>query len=180
MPSPATKLFSAKRSCVVASASTPGRSGFRPAEDLGGAAGDVLELVGDHVDRVGEGDERRLVVVGPARMPAGDREGGAVGLGAVDVRREAVAGGRKRDHAPELPAADDAEGASGVDHAGASSAGRSATASLCRARQASSRSARAGSASASTAAARSAALIAPALPMASVPTGTPAGIWTIE
>jgi len=34
--------------------------------------------------------------------------------------------------------------------------------------------------SASTLAASSAALMAPALPIASVPTGTPAGIWTME
>ena len=38
----------------------------------------------------------------------------------------------------------------------------------------------AGSFSASTLAASSAALMAPALPIASVPTGTPAGICTIE
>ena len=49
-----------------------------------------------------------------------------------------------------------------------------------RARQASSRLASAVSDSASTAAASSAALIAPGLPMASVPTGMPAGICTIE
>ena len=61
-----------------------------------------------------------------------------------------------------------------------SSAGRSATAAVRSARQASSRTASASSDSASTAAASSAALTAPASPIASVPTGTPAGICTID
>ena len=58
--------------------------------------------------------------------------------------------------------------------------GLSATESVWRRRQASSRSARSVSVNASTAAARSAALTAPARPIASVPTGIPAGIWTID
>jgi hypothetical protein len=60
------------------------------------------------------------------------------------------------------------------------SSGRSAIAAVCALRQAASRVASAGSCSASTAAASNAALTAPALPIASVPTGMPAGICTIE
>src|SRR6266446_1822881 len=60
------------------------------------------------------------------------------------------------------------------------SSGASGTASLWRWRQASSRLATSPSPSARTLAASSAALIAPARPMASVPTGTPGGICTIE
>ena len=54
------------------------------------------------------------------------------------------------------------------------------TSAVRSARHASSRTARASSLSASTAEASSAALTAPASPIASVPTGTPAGIWTME
>ena len=53
-------------------------------------------------------------------------------------------------------------------------------ASVCSARQAASRPASASSPLARIAAASNAALTAPALPMASVPTGMPAGIWTID
>src|SRR5258708_34856578 len=95
--------------------------------------------------------------------------------------------GRERQHAAKLPAAEDADGGvrperSGTlyGHALPSSEGRSATASDCALRQASSRVLSAASESASTPAASSAAFIAPALPIASVPTGMPGGICTME
>src|SRR5207302_3252429 len=89
------------------------------------------------------------------------------------------------------PAAQNSDGVAGlqfhffgghyaIDGCHADPSGRSLTASVCCARQAMSRPDREGSFSASTLAASSAALIAPALPMANVPTGTPAGIWTME
>src|SRR5262249_52281536 len=62
----------------------------------------------------------------------------------------------------------------------AQSFGRLATDLVWRERQLSSRLAIFVSDSASTAAARSAALVAPALPIASVPTGTPPGICMID
>ncbi len=58
--------------------------------------------------------------------------------------------------------------------------GSSGTAFVCASRKASSAAATVGSESARIAAARIAALTAPARPIASVPTGTPPGIWTIE
>ncbi len=58
--------------------------------------------------------------------------------------------------------------------------GCSATAAVRASRQAARRFASAASLVARIAAASSPALVAPALPMASVPTGTPAGICTME
>src|SRR3546814_6223859 len=80
------------------------------------------------------------------------------------------------EHAPELAAADDPDGGAGCK----CHSGLSAMPSVWRRRQASSLSARASSAVARIAAAISPALAAPALPIASVLTGMPAGIWTME
>ncbi|EXS71794.1 transcriptional regulator [Sphingobium sp. Ant17] len=81
-----------------------------------------------------------------------------------------------------MAAAKDTDGRTGRDggHGRDQSSTVSATASVCLARQASSRSASAGSLVARMAAASSPALIAPGLPIASVATGMPPGIWTIE
>src|SRR5207249_9423570 len=152
----------------------------------GGAVGDVLELEGDEVDLAGEALERGLVVIG-RDLGRRDMAGRRVGIRAEDAAAEAEPGGRQRRHPPELAAAEDADGGARGEalaavgaHAGGASLGLSATASVWRARQRSSAAATAGSDSARMAAASSAALIAPALPMASVATGTPAGIWTID
>src|SRR3984957_5328401 len=97
---------------------------------------------------------------------------------------EAEPRGGQGEHAAELAAAEDADGGlrfeSGSGCAHAPSFGASATAAVWRARHASSRLPSAGSPSAKMLAASSAALIAPGWPMASVPTGTPGGICTIE
>src|SRR5438477_7743491 len=89
------------------------------------------------------------------------------------------------EHPAQLSAAENSDGVAGLQlhlicgrHA--DSSGRSPMASVCCLRQATSLPDSAGSLSASTLAASNAALTAPGLPMASVPTGTPAGIWTIE
>src|SRR6516225_10437378 len=93
----------------------------------------------------------------------------------------------QRQHAAKLAAAENANGGLGLERlprqrrfAHAPSFGCSGTAEVWRCRQASSRLASVGSLSAKTLAASSAALMAPAWPMASVPTGTPGGICTIE
>src|SRR5262245_57015460 len=86
------------------------------------------------------------------------------------------AGGRQRHHPAQLAAAEDADGGPWWK----AHSGFSGTASVCFARQSASRAASALSVLASIAAASSAALTAPALPIARVPTGIPAGIWTIE
>ena len=153
-------------------------------EERRGLGRHVLELVGDDIDVGGETVERRHVgVVGLGHAPH-HIEGGRVRIGAQHMALEAEPRGGERQHAAELSAAEDADGGIAaerpalLDHA--SSSGRSATASVCCLRQASSRVASAASDSASTLAASSAALIAPALPIASVPTGTPGGICTME
>src|SRR5208337_911214 len=99
--------------------------------------------------------------------------------GGVDMGAQAHLQRRDRQHTAELAGAQNADrGAGREDHAGPStggaSCGRSATAAVRSARHASSRPASAGSERASTLAVSSPALIA------SVPTGTPAGICTIE
>src|SRR5205085_12549118 len=114
-----------------------------------------------------------------------DVEGRRVRIGRKHLATQAEPRRCHGQHASELPAAEDSDGVAGlqlhllcVSHA--LSSGRSATASVWALRQAARRSDKAGSDRASTAAASSAALIAPALPMARVPTGMPAGICTIE
>ena len=67
MPRTVTKAFSASRSC--ASPARWRRDGAAPrGQELGGRGRHVLELVGDDVDRRGEGGERGLVVVGGAGL----------------------------------------------------------------------------------------------------------------
>src|SRR5690348_14437941 len=110
-------------------------------------------------------------------------EGRRVRARRQDVTLEAEPGRGERQHAAELTAAQNADGGLRFERGAAHalvSFGASATASVWRARHASSRPLNAGSLSAKTLAARSAALTAPAWPMASVPTGTPGGICTIE
>src|SRR5215468_2016094 len=153
------------------------------------AVGDVLELEGDDVDVVGEGGERLFVVIGG---DGGDRRHlrrRRVMLRGEHMRAEAQPRRRQRRHAAELAAPEDADGGTGREaltlvraHALPSgmAAGLLATAAVRAARQASSARAILASLNASTAVASSAALMAPGSPIASVPTGTPAGIWAME
>src|SRR5690606_866199 len=105
--------------------------------------------------------------------------GRRIRVGPEDVAPVAERRGGERQHAAELAVAEDADGGAGRDHAPASS-GASGTAAVCRARQSASAAATAGRCSDTTAAAGRAALTAPARPIASVRTGTPAGIYTID
>src|SRR5262249_35634864 len=117
---------------------------------------------------------------------------GGIGLLGEDMHLVSQPGRRHRRHAAELAAAQHADGGSrrqrdqlsgtflGSHLAAASSTGASATPSVWRARQASGALASLASDSARMDAASSAALMAPALPIASVPTGTPPGICTID
>ena len=180
MPSSAISCFSARRSCETARLRAPGSTAVRAARKRDGGGRDVLEFVGDDVDGGGEVGERRLVVIGRDGAAAATAKAGLGGIGAVDVAVEAELGGGHGQHAAELAAAENADDHARAARAVHSSSGRSATAAVCSARQRSSRSATAASAVARMAAASSAALMAPARPMARVPTGTPAGIWTME
>ena len=113
-----------------------------------------------------------------------DIESGRVGRRRKDVALEAEPRRGQRQHAAELAAAQNPDRGFGLQNrrrlAHAPSFGCSATLSVWRCRQASSRLPSVGSLSASTLAASNAALTAPAGPMASVPTGTPGGICTME
>src|SRR5688572_25858844 len=141
--------------------------------------GDLLDLEGD--DRHAAGQRRRglRVVEAGGDHLLDDRGGRAMGIGVEDVHLVAERTRGQRGHAPELPAAQDAERRAGQDrpaHGTPSPSTSSRRASL----HARSRAASSGWRSATMRAARSAALAAPGLPMASVPTGTPFGIWAID
>lgn len=163
-------------------------------ERLGCRHGHVLEFVGHDIAEAGEFGQRGFIVIIRDDLIVADLCRRTIGLGLQHDGAVVEAGCGHCQHAAELSAADNADGEVALGQIigahrrvscprcrhWALSMGYSATAADWRARHASSRSARSSSPSARTAAARSAALIAPALPMASVPTGMPAGIWTME
>ena len=125
------------------------------------AGGDILELVGHHVDLVSEARQRVGIVERPAGEARGHLRRGRCLCGRVDMAAIAQRRGGEREHPPELSAPDNADGRARRDHSG-----RSSTASVCAARQASSRAASASSPSARMAAAASPALAAPGRPIA--------------
>src|SRR5215475_13645675 len=149
-------------------------------EQLGGGRGHVLELEGDDVDGVGEARQGLTILIGRDRCGCGDLEGGRSCLGAVAMDGIAEAGGGHGRHAAKLTGAQYADGGTRRDDLALLrrfvALGSSATLSVRAWRQASSALATRLSERARTAAARRAAFTAPASPMASVPTGMPAGI----
>ena len=187
MPSSPISRFSSKRSCATSRLRWRGNTGTRSARKRTVATGTFSNSKVTTSTALGEGGERRLVLIGRDRARRGDRERRALRVGAIDVAGEAKLGGGERQHAAELSAAEDADDHARRDrplvvsrHQWASLLGRLPTAADCFVRQRSSAVATFLSERARMAAARSAALIAPERPMASVPTGTPAGIWTME
>src|SRR5581483_1607023 len=134
----------------------------------------VFEFVSHNVEAAREAFQRVCVVEVRGhefRDVAGDGFRRQVERAKAQAERVA----RKRQHAPQLPAAEDAD----LHHASLGS-GRLSTASVCRSRYALSAARNCGCLLPSIAAASSAALMAPARPMASVPTGMPAGICTMD
>src|SRR5262249_49489018 len=134
-------------------------------------------------DRADKRRQRPLVVVACACRTAHHVERARVRFRRIDVTVKAEPRRGQREHTPKLTAAENADRRADLERTRAHvlvSLGRFATLLVCFARQASSRLASFGSDSASTAAASKAALIAPAFPIASVPTGTPAGICMME
>src|SRR5271166_440554 len=160
----------------------PGPDRDPPGEKFDGCGRDVLEFICCDIRRLGEAGERLFVVVRGDRPAGRGVIGRRVGLGRVDVGPKTDLQRCDGEHPAELPCAENADGGARTQNHGSarSSAGRSATSAVRAARHASRRLASASSDSARTEAASSAALTAPASPMASAPTGTPAGIWTIE
>src|SRR3954466_2301639 len=157
---------------------------------------DILPLQRHDIDRAGEAGQRLVVTVARDSFGSRHRGAGAAGFWREDMRLVPQSSRSQRRHPAKLAAAEHADSAAGGDGAdgiaahrlisteaistGAISTGAFATAAVWRERHSSSAPARTGSFSASTAAASSAALMAPGLPMASVPTGMPPGIWTID
>ena len=143
----------------------------------------VLEFVGDHIHIASEAVERLGVSVIGHGHPVHHIERRRVRVRRKHVALEAELRCSERQHAAKLAAAQDTDRGLRVQNGSVhaqESFGSSATEAVCRARHASSRSLSAGSLNANTLAASSAALMAPACPIASVPTGTPGGICTIE
>ncbi len=154
-------------------------------QDHRGGCGHILEFVSDDVDVVGEQLQRLDIGIFRASRVLHHVEGGGVRIGREHLAFQPEPRRRHGQHPAQLPAAENSDGVARLQLHGKGSrhakpSGRSLTASVCCLRHAAKRAASAGSFSASTEAASSAALTAPALPIASVPTGTPAGICTIE
>ena len=148
--------------------------GSATTERVGHRCRDVLELVGHDVGaggQLGQGigvvvrrdDERR-------QMPRG-RVG--VRVEEPEAQTERVAG--EGEHAPKLTTAEDRD-----VHASSAGSGWARTVSVCASLHRLSASRISGWLAPRIEAARSAALTAPARPIASVPTGIPAGICTME
>ena len=141
----------------------------------------ILEFIGDDIDRFREPCQSGLIRIIGNRMGIGHIESRTVGFRRKDMAAQAERGRGQRQHARQLAAAQNADGLSGLQHQCApSETGCKAIEAVCAARHACNRALRAGSFRASTATASKAALMAPALPIASVPTGMPAGICTID
>src|SRR6202035_643877 len=154
-------------------------------EDHRGRRGHVLEFIGDDVDVIGKQFQRLDIGIFRAGRVQHDVERRRIRVRRKHLAAQAEPRRRHRQHPAQLSAAENSDGVAGLKlhlvwagHADPS--GCSATASVCALRQAASLAESAGSFSASTLAASKAALMAPGLPIASVPTGTPAGIWTME
>src|SRR5690606_20982155 len=140
---------------------------------LRGVGGYVLEIEGRHLHPPGEFIQHRAVVVA-AQQQRRDVPRAGIDRRVEHLEPQPQRHARQRQHAGQLPAPEDADGA---HRRGSSPA---ATVSVCCRRNPSNACAMPSSEAASMAAANSAALAAPAAPIANVATGTPAGICTID
>ena len=120
------------------------------------------------------------IVVRRDDFEVGDLAGGRVGVGRKGVDAIAHAAGGDGEHAAELSAAEDADGGAGEDWVPPRVSCPSRTLAVCFSRKGAEFFAQVGPGVGEDRDGERAALVAPALPMASVPTGTPAGIWTME
>jgi hypothetical protein len=115
------KFFSRSRSWVISRISGRGDLAHRRARN-------VLEFEGRDVDGRGKTGDRRGIGERCDRRGGRDLRRRRVGLAGEDMRAVAKARGGHRRHAPELPAAEDADRAARRQHQRES--GRSATASV--------------------------------------------------
>src|SRR5579883_339940 len=144
-----------------------------------GIGGHVLKLERHYADVAREFPDGIEIVVRRDHLDIGDLAGGCVLIGRKGVNAVTHAAGRDCEHAAQLPASEHADGGAGqngLDHASTSAR----TLAACSSRNARSFSRSTGSWLARIATASSAAFCAPAFPMASVPTGMPPGICTID
>ena len=182
MPSRSRNCFCVWRSWIVRSTLAPGphrRVTLELVEQLGRH---VLGVERDHVDLLREVTRRFAIVERADDDAVGDLRGRAARARIEHDDAIAHAARRERHHAAELAAAEHADGPARqrrqrltVIPACLRARAASATRDTRRALRAS-----AGSPSARIAHASSAALTAPASPIASVPTGMPFGICTID
>src|SRR5688572_5245289 len=137
----------------------------------------VFPVEGDDVDAAREAGQPRAVVEVPGD-DFGDRRARHVSAAVVHRELEPERDPGEGHHPAELAGADDADAHGGPQLAAGS--GRARTSAVCRSRNAASASRSGGCRAARIAVARRAALRAPASPIATVATGTPTGICTIE
>src|SRR4051794_19156064 len=147
---------------------------------FGGRCGNVFELEGDYRDLAGEAANSVQVFVGSRHFQIGN-----LACRRVFIRRKRMdaithSSGRDGEHAPELTAAQNANGAAWKDRGKAHERESWRTASVWDLRHSSIFMRISGYLLPRMLPASSAALVAPAVPIARVPTGTPAGICTIE
>ena len=90
-----------------------GKTGATRARRFKRLGRNVLELAGDDIDGVGEARDRVGIGVGADRLGGGDVEGRCAGLIGIDVGLEAEPARGHGQHAAELAAAEDADGAAG-------------------------------------------------------------------
>ena len=150
-----------------------------PLASGGGRRGDVLELERDHAHAPGELGDGVEIVIGRANLQVGDLAGRRIVVGRQHVHAVAQPPGRDGEHPPELPAAENAERAAGRI-AGITSASPRGPSRLVRHGYACSFCRSSGREVARIRTAKRPAFFAPASPIASVPTGMPPGICTIE
>src|SRR5690606_34512863 len=137
----------------------------------------VLELGRHHLNAAREVSKRGVIEIIADDGFGRNARSGAVGFVGENADIKAQLRGGLAQHPAQLAAAENADRAAGRERV---HSGLSDTASVCAARNASTRAASVASPSARICAAIMPALAAPASPMASVPTGTPFGICTIE
>ena len=204
-PRRARKPFSRSRSCVVCSTPPDGPHRGEPRRRFGRRDGDVLELERHHVDRAGELGDRVGVV--ERRRPSADRRRRPPGRRAPGRRRGRGSPAAPPPWRTSGPAArcrarpawrrgesvrrrSRIAGATGIAMRSVRRLGTLAnvvtrnfwprTSAVCCSWNSCSFSRSSGRVSARIRTASSPAFLAPAAPMASVPTGTPPGICTID
>ncbi len=163
--------------CVKNVGARTNRNGFRdPAKRL---ARDIFKLESQDINRVGKLPKRGFVVIVGDRRPIGERRRRGILFGSQNMHTVATAAGNHRQHSSELTTAKDSDCLAGqYDSTHISESCK--TWSRRSARYCSICSISSVRVVAKMRTANRPAFFAPAVPIASVATGTPPGICTIE